>query len=532
MIAAADRLRVISRNGVGTDNLPMPALARRGIVVRTAEAMNAAGVAELAIALMLSALRHIPPTDRGIKAGQWPRRRGMEIRNRRVGVVGCGAIGGEVARLVAAFGASVLAFDPARPALPIPPDRLRFVDLPALFSEAEIVTLHCPPAKDGRPLFDAGALAMLAPGAILVNTARAALVDEGALIAALDAGQVSVYAADVFAEEPPLSLALAGHSKVIATSHIGGFTEESVDRATEIGRRQPSRKPRGQVMATLVATPFAEGLAERLRAPRTTGVTLYWLGQAGFVVDACGYRVLIDPYLSDTLATKYAETPYPHERMMAAPLSVGDLGRVDLVLVTHHHTDHMDPGTLAPLAQLHPELTFVVPRAALAQARERIGVAEDRIRPLDAGDTIEPLPGVLVRAVRAAHETLERDEAGHHRFLGYGLSVDGVTLLHSGDTIPFEGQREEIAGVGADLALLPVNGRSDELRQAGFAGNLTIDEAIALCRACGIGALIAHHYGMFAFNSADAGAIDEAAGAAPLTVERDKAADRVSCRAP
>jgi D-3-phosphoglycerate dehydrogenase / 2-oxoglutarate reductase len=234
VIAAADRLRVISRNGVGVDNLPMPTLARRGIAVRRAEGANAAGVAELTIALMLSALRHIPSLDRGIKAGQWPRSRGMEIRNRRIGVVGCGAIGGEVARLAAALGAFVLAYDPVRPCWPIPPERLRFVELPELFREAEIVTLHCPPPKEGSPLVDAPALASLPRGAILVNTARAALVDEEALIAALDEGQISGYAADVFAEEPPRSLALAGHPKVIATSHVGGFTEESVDRATEV----------------------------------------------------------------------------------------------------------------------------------------------------------------------------------------------------------------------------------------------------------------------------------------------------------
>jgi len=103
-----------------------------------------------------------------------------------------------------------------------------------LFAEAEILTLHCPPRKDGQPLIGRAELASLRKGAILVNTARAALVDEPALVEALDAGIVAAYAADVFEEEPPRSLALAGHRNVIATSHIGGFTEESVDRATEI----------------------------------------------------------------------------------------------------------------------------------------------------------------------------------------------------------------------------------------------------------------------------------------------------------
>lgn len=234
VIAAADRLRAVSRNGVGVDNLPGPALAERGIAVRTADGANAAGVTELAIGLIFAALRHIPAADAGIKAGQWPRRRGLELRGRKVGVIGCGAIGRDVARLLAALGATIMAFDPVRPVLDVPADQLRWVDLQALFAEAEIITLHCPPPRDNRLLIGATELATFRSGAILINTARASLVDEAALVEALDSGQLATYATDVFAQEPPRSLALAGHRNVIATSHIGGFTEESVDRATQI----------------------------------------------------------------------------------------------------------------------------------------------------------------------------------------------------------------------------------------------------------------------------------------------------------
>jgi D-3-phosphoglycerate dehydrogenase len=233
VIAAADRLAVISRNGTGIDNLPLARLAARGIEVRVAEGANAAGVAELAVGLMFAALRHIPATDTGVKAGGWPRLRGREIRGRTVGIVGCGAIGGEVARLVAALGAVVIAFDPRRPAVAVPADRMAWVDLDGLFRTADVISFHCPPPPDGQPLLDGARIAAMRPGAVVVNTARAALVEETALIAGLDAGTPSVYAADTFAEEPPVSLDLAGHPRVIATSHIGGFTDESVDRATE-----------------------------------------------------------------------------------------------------------------------------------------------------------------------------------------------------------------------------------------------------------------------------------------------------------
>jgi RpiR family carbohydrate utilization transcriptional regulator len=272
--------------------------------------------------------------------------------------------------------------------------------------------------------------------------------------------------------------------------------------------------------ATFSVEPFAGPLAERLAGPRRPGVTLAWLGQAGFVVDGQAHRIVIDPYLSDSLAQKYAGRRYDHRRMMPPPVTVEELGAVDLVLVTHHHTDHMDPATLAPLAARLPALRFVVPRAALGEAERRIGVGVDRLIPIDAGETVEPLPGATVSAVRAAHEALERDEAGHHRFLGYALALGGVTIVHSGDTVPFEGQFEEVARLSADCALLPVNGRSVELAAAGIAGNLDIAEAVGLAGAAGIDTVIAHHHGMFAFNTAEPRAIDQAAASAPLRLER------------
>lgn len=231
VINAATALRAVSRNGVGVDNLPVAHLQARGIQLLTAAAANAAGVAELALALIFSALRHVPAADAGIKAGGWPRRRGREIRNCTVGVIGCGAIGRDVAKLTGALGARVIGYDPMRPNFETPA-AFRWADIPDLLAQSDIVTLHCPPLPSEQPLIDAAALGQMREGAILVNTARAALVDEAAILAALESGWLETYAADVFAEEPPRSLALAGHPHVIATSHIGAFTAESVDRAT------------------------------------------------------------------------------------------------------------------------------------------------------------------------------------------------------------------------------------------------------------------------------------------------------------
>lgn len=233
--AAAD-LRAVSRNGTGVDNLPLARLASRGIRLVKAEGANAVGVSELTIGLMLAALRQIPAADVGIKAGGWPRHRGAEIAGSTVGLVGCGAIGRHVARIVSAMGARVVAYDPCRPDLDIQ-GPFEWNSLDELFRQADIVSLHCPPPADGRPIVDAARLAAMPARSVLINTARASLIDEDAVRAALDSGALSMYGTDVFAEEPPRADALASHARVVATSHIGGFTDESIGKATLIAVR-------------------------------------------------------------------------------------------------------------------------------------------------------------------------------------------------------------------------------------------------------------------------------------------------------
>ncbi len=249
---------------------------------------------------------------------------------------------------------------------------------------------------------------------------------------------------------------------------------------------------------------------------------LDWLGQAGFLLRTGPRCILIDPYLSDTLADKYRGTATPHDRLMPPPVAVEELGSVDLVLITHGHTDHMDPGTLRPLAARHPDLRFVVPRSTREEALRRTGAAEERLILVDAGDVVEPYPGLRITALRAAHESLERDADGNHRCLGYAvtaaISNSVVTLVHSGDTVPFAGQVAEFAALRPDVLLLPVNGRSPELAARNIPGNLTLDEAIALTVAAGSPALVAHHHGMFAFNTLPLETIEAAAAQPGLAV--------------
>ena len=232
VLEAARGLRAISRNGTGVDNIDLAAAARLGIRVLRAEGANARGVAELAIGLVLSLLRSIPWSDARLKGGTWERRRGLEIGGRTVGVVGCGRIGRLVAELALGLGADVVGHD-ANPVEGFDPgSRFRFTDLGTVLAAADALTLHCPALPGGRPLLDAAAIARIKRGAVVVNTARASLVEESAILAALDDGRLLGFATDVFTEEPPVSTALVSHPRVIATPHLGGFTEESVAKAT------------------------------------------------------------------------------------------------------------------------------------------------------------------------------------------------------------------------------------------------------------------------------------------------------------
>lgn len=232
----------------------------------------------------------------------------------------------------------------------------------------------------------------------------------------------------------------------------------------------------------------------------TQGAALWWLGQAGFLIRQGGLSIVIDAYLSDSLAEKYRGTKFPHQRMMSPPVAPDALQGIDWLLCTHAHTDHMDPGTIPALLAANPDARVLAPRACRDQALAR-GVPEDRLVLIDVGETVD-LGGVQVTATPAAHEDIRITPEGH-LFLGYVLRGGGVTLWHSGDTIPFPGLAETLAPHRVDLALLPVNGRDAERAANGVPGNLTLDEAVTLTEAIGARGMLGHHFGLFAFNTLD-----------------------------
>lgn len=235
--------------------------------------------------------------------------------------------------------------------------------------------------------------------------------------------------------------------------------------------------------------------------PATGDLTLWWLGQAGFAIRTPTDLLFIDPYLSDVLADKYRGKIFPHTRMHDSPVDPTQVTGLSLVLCTHGHTDHMDPGCI-PLLQSRSDPLFVVPRAEAAKAAKR-GVPPARLTGLDAQESLRTRTGVTVTAVPAAHEELTVDRHGQHLFLGYVIDIDGFRIYHSGDCAPYPGQHGIIRELDVDLALLPVNGRDSHRKTNGVPGNFHVEEAVQLCRAAGINRLICHHWGLFEFNTAD-----------------------------
>jgi L-ascorbate metabolism protein UlaG (beta-lactamase superfamily) len=235
-------------------------------------------------------------------------------------------------------------------------------------------------------------------------------------------------------------------------------------------------------------------------APAVEGVLhLWWLGQSGFLLQHEGRFLLMDPYLSDSLTRKYASTDKPHVRMAERVVDPARLGFVETVSSSHGHTDHLDPETLRPLLAANPRIRLIAPEAIRALAAERLGVETTRPIGLNDGQTCG-LPGFTLTAVPSAHDTIETDEAGHHRHLGYVVEAGPWRLYHSGDTRHYEGMEQRLAGFDLDLGLLPINGWSAERR---VPGNLSIDEAVELGLSARMRQVVPHHYDMFEFNTAD-----------------------------
>jgi len=227
--------------------------------------------------------------------------------------------------------------------------------------------------------------------------------------------------------------------------------------------------------------------------------TLWWLGQSGYLIKWRGNHLLLDPYLSDSLTTKYAETDKPHNRMTERVIRPAVLDFVDVVTSSHNHTDHLDGETLIPLLAVNPEIKLVIPEANREFVCERLKCRTDY--PIGMNDGItKKVHKFTFHGVPAAHNEIDRDDQGQCRYMGYVIQFGNWTVYHSGDTLWFQGLEEILKHFNIDLAILPINGNKPERR---VAGNLNCEEAPRLAHAIGAKLVIPCHYDMFTFNTAD-----------------------------
>src|SRR5687767_10634355 len=232
-LAAARRLKVVARAGVGLDNVDVKASTQAGVMVVNAPTSNIVSAAELAVALMLAAARHVSPAHAALRGGEWKRSRysGIELYEKTVGIVGLGRIGVLVAQRLSAFGMKVLAYDPYVQAGRAAQMGVRLVDLDVLLEESDFMSVHLPKTPETAGLIGAEQLAKVKPELVLVNAARGGIVDETALYAALKEGRIAAAGLDVFAKEPCTDSPLFELENVVATPHLGASTDEAQEKA-------------------------------------------------------------------------------------------------------------------------------------------------------------------------------------------------------------------------------------------------------------------------------------------------------------
>lgn len=231
--SAGPRLKVVGRAGVGVDNIDLESARARGITVVNAPEAATVAVAELTLGLMLALARQIPTADAGLRRAEWRKAElhGSELSGKTLGIIGVGRIGAAVASRAAAFGMRVLGHDPLLSVGELQRRGTEPLSFDALLAQSDYVCLHLPLTDETRGLIGRETLRKFKPGARLISAARGGIVDEAAVLEALEAGHLAGVALDVYAEEPPGELPLRRHPNVVLTPHIGAQTQEAQSKA-------------------------------------------------------------------------------------------------------------------------------------------------------------------------------------------------------------------------------------------------------------------------------------------------------------
>ena len=235
-------------------------------------------------------------------------------------------------------------------------------------------------------------------------------------------------------------------------------------------------------------------------SPEPGMLHLWWLGQSGYLLKWKDLHLLIDPYLSDSLTKKYADTDKPHVRMSEQVIAPEKLDFIDAATSSHNHTDHLDSETLIPLMQVNPRMRLLIPEANREFVANRLQCSLDFPIGLNDREKVELLPELWVHGIPAAHNELDRDAQGNCKYMGYVFQFGPFQVYHSGDTLWRQEIVEALEPFFPDIAILPINGNVPERR---VAGNLNADEAVQLAQTIGSKVVIPCHYHMFAFNTVE-----------------------------
>lgn len=258
LLAAAKKLRVVGRAGIGVDNIDVRAATERGVLVVNAPTANLLSATEHTFALLLSLARKVPAADGSLKSGVWDRKSfvGTELFGKTLGIIGFGQIGQRVAARARAFEMEVVAHDPFLSTEVAERLGVEVLELDDLLARADCLTFHTPLTDQTRGMLDAERLKRLKKGALIVNCGRGGVIDEEALLAALESGHIAGAGLDVFASEPPADFKLAQHPRVVATPHIGAQTQEAQERISTEAAKMVLAALEGSLTVSAVNLPF------------------------------------------------------------------------------------------------------------------------------------------------------------------------------------------------------------------------------------------------------------------------------------
>jgi len=437
----ADRLRVIGRAGAGVDTIDVDAATARGIAVMNAPDGNTLAAAEHALSLLFALARHVPRADAGMKAGQWPKAglTGFELEGKKLGVIGLGRIGGTVARKASALGMDVAAYDPFLPPSAAGHGSVPLRTLDELLAWADVVTLHIPRTKDTTHLLNADTLARMKRGAYLVNAARGGLVDETALLDALDSGQLAGAALDTFATEPlPADSPLRTHPNLVLTPHLGASTGEAQQAVSTILARQVLDYFATGAVAGCVNLPPLSPEAAREVGP--------WMPLMSALGKLCARLVPAPVRLHITYAGRSeALDPRPLSRLLVAALLGSASGRVTPVNalreaaargLTVAETVGGDGDGFDRLLRLRVE--------------DERGHARDIEATLHRGPRVVRLDGVEIEFDPRSHLLLMRNEdrPGIIGLVGSHLGAAGVNIVNF--SLGAKGDGEALAAITVD----------------------------------------------------------------------------------